>query len=139
MPWIKLLHIVALLMWCGALLYMPALLLHQYARPESSETFHTHAPPIPRMLFTALATPAALLAIVSGTLLFLIYGLSGGWLTVKLVAVAGMVMAHLACGWVILRLEQGFHSWIRTVAGAAALLALLCIFTVLLMVLAKPL
>ena len=28
MPWLKLLHIAALVIWCGSLLYLPALLSH---------------------------------------------------------------------------------------------------------------
>lgn len=139
MPWIKLLHIVTLLTWCGALLYLPALLLQQCSRTPAVHSFEVDAPPVPRMLFTALATPAALLAIVSGTLLFLTYGLSGGWLTVKLMAVAGMVLAHIVCGWLVLRLEQGYVTWVRSVASAVALFATLCMLTVLVMVLAKPL
>ncbi|WP_043528048.1 CopD family protein [Litchfieldella xinjiangensis] len=138
MPWLKLLHIVALLFWCATLVYMPALLLQECGRQRNAPSLQERAPPAPRMLFTYLATPSALLAIVSGTLLFLVYALFGGWLVVKLMAVMGMVFAHLACGWLILRLEQGYMAWMNTVAAGLAVFAPLCMLTVLTMVLAKP-
>lgn len=138
MPWIKLVHIVALLFWCGALLYLPALILHEYGRGKSALSFQPHMPPIPRMVFTTVATPAALLAIISGTLLFLTYALFGGWLVLKLMAVVGMVFAHIICGWLITRLEQGKLAWMKMTAVAVTLFAALCMLTVITLVIAKP-
>ncbi|MBD3894801.1 CopD family protein [Halomonas sp. ML-15] len=137
MPWIKFVHIAALVCWCGALLYLPALLMAS-VRQRADGGFDHDAPPIPRFLFNSAATPAALLAIASGTLLFLIYGLAGGWLVLKLAAVMGMVLCHALCGWLILRVEQNHWRGVWTLSALTAALASLLMLTVIALVLAKP-
>lgn len=100
MPLLKLLHFAALVGWCGLLLYLPTLLAAA-ARD---------ADPVPsglaRQLFVTAATPAALLAIATGTALFLADGIVALWLVAKLGMVTGMVLCHLTCGALILRAEQ---------------------------------
>lgn len=138
MPWLKLLHIAALVVWCGSLLYLPALL--SQALPLRKDTaFAQGTPPIQRFFYCSIATPAALLAIASGTLLFLIHGVLGGWLIFKLGAVVAMVAAHGCFGWLILRLEKGHYRWIKPANWSALCVALVGILSVLAFVLAKPL
>lgn len=138
MPWLKLLHIAALVIWCGALLYLPALLL-QALQLRKDAGFAQGTPPMPRFFYNSIATPAALSAIASGTLLFLLHGLLGGWLILKLGAVVLMVAAHGCFGWLILRLEMGIFKGVKTASLCALLLALVGIFGVLGFVLSKPL
>src|SRR5690606_40905463 len=69
MPLLNLLHFAALLCWCGALLYLPALIAAGTRRGDS--LFYRDHAHLTRMAFTLIATPAALLAIGSGTALFL--------------------------------------------------------------------
>ena len=113
MPWLKLLHIAALVIWCGALLYLPALLLHALQLRKDAG-FAQGTPPMPRFFYNSIATPAALVAIASGTLLFLLHGLLGGWLILKLGAVVLMVAAHGCFGWLILRLEMGIFKGVKS-------------------------
>ncbi|XKH59164.1 CopD family protein [Halomonas sediminis] len=137
MPWLKLLHIIALVIWCGSLLYLPALIIQSSrARPDAG--FAQNAPLMPRFFFISTATPAALVAIVTGTVLFLLHHQTGGWLVFKLFAVMGMVAAHGGLGWLITRLENG--RTLGTTVGSVffALLAVSAIVTVLTLVLAKP-
>ncbi|PCF95797.1 CopD family protein [Vreelandella nigrificans] len=138
MPWLKLLHIAALVIWCGALLYLPALLSHALQLRKDSG-FAQGTPPMPRFFYNSIATPAALAAIASGTLLFLLNGLLGGWLIFKLVAVVLMVAAHGCFGWLILRLEMGIYKGVKAAMLLALLLAVAGILGVLGFVLAKPL
>ncbi len=138
MPWLKFLHILTLVLWCGALLYLPVLLA-QLAHPERrASSFAPAATPIPRLLYNGFATPAALLAIATGSLLFLWYQLAGAWLVLKLLAVSGMVLAHGLCGWLILRLEQGLPRGVAAGAMTAGVLAATGMLTVVTLVLAKP-
>lgn len=137
MPWIKFVHIAALVCWCGALLYLPALLM-AILRERRATAFADDAPPIPRYLFNSAATPAALLAIASGTLLFLVEGLAGGWLVLKLVAVTGMVLCHALCGWLILRVEQERTKGVHWLGALTACVASLLMIAVVTLVLAKP-
>lgn len=136
MPWLKLLHFAALLCWCGSLLYLPALIAssaqgnHSRLHPETDY-------PV-RLVFTLFATPAALLAIGSGTLLFLLAGKWAGWLALKLAAVAGMALCHALCGVLVLRLErQPERALALECTGLGSLAALLVALT-LWLVLAKP-
>lgn len=138
MPWIKFLHIVALVSWCGTLLYLPALLVQSARAASDTPSFASSSPPMPRFVYNSLAAPAALLAIASGTLLFLVQGLAGGWLVLKLLVVAGMVLAHCACGWLALRLEQGNNRGVSGAAMGVGLLAAACMLSVVGLVLVKP-
>ncbi|MGO2008018.1 CopD family protein [Vreelandella alkaliphila] len=138
MPWLKLLHIAALVIWCGALLYLPALLLHALQLRKDAG-FAQGTPPMPRFFYNSIATPAALVAIASGTLLFLLHGLLGGWLILKLGAVVLMVAAHGCFGWLILRLEMGIFKGVKVASLCALILALTGILGVLGFVLSKPL
>lgn len=139
MPWIKILHIMAIATWCGMLLYLPVL-LGQAVRTAAPGglSFASTAPSVLRFVYNGLATPAALLAIATGTLLILVYGLAAGWLVLKLLAVAGMVVAHGASGWLILRLEQGTSRGVAAGAMAALGLAAVSMLVVVALVLAKP-
>jgi protoporphyrinogen IX oxidase len=138
MPWIKFLHITALASWCGMLLYLPALLSLTVRGAPGAFPFASTSPPVLRFVYNGLATPAALLAIATGTLLFLIDGVAAGWLVLKLLAVAGMVLAHGASGWLILRLEQGMSRGVAAGATAATGLAAVSMLAVIALVLAKP-
>ena len=138
MPWIKFLHIVALVSWCGLLLYLP-LLLCQLARPERrARGFAPEAPSLPRLVYNGLASPAGLLAIASGTLLFLVHGVIGAWLVLKLLAVSAMVLAHGLCGWLLLRLEHDRPRGVVAGALSAGAVAGLSMLAVVALVLAKP-
>lgn len=137
MPWIKILHIATLLCWCGTLLYLPALLLAS-AKPRVGSSFHAPAPVILRFLFTHIATPFALVAIMSGTLLFIVGQLTGGWLVLKLAAVTGMVFCHVLCGGLIVRLEQARLRGMFPVSVLVAAVAASLMLVVLILVLSKP-
>jgi uncharacterized membrane protein len=102
MPWLKLLHISAVIVWCGALLYLPAAIAEA---GRGVRRGHRHA--LLRALYTTVATPAALVAVGSGTLVFVWQGPLAPWLIAKLALVGLLVLTHLACGLLILRIEHG--------------------------------
>lgn len=137
MPWIKVLHIAALLCWCAALLYLPAMLLAG-ARAHKEMPFEVPVPDLLRFLFTHVATPLALLAIISGTLLFIVGQLTGGWLVLKLAAVSGMVICHVLCGALIVRLGRGERRFVASLSALSAVVTVLLMLAVLVLVLSKP-
>ncbi|QOR37841.1 hypothetical protein HNO52_04475 [Billgrantia diversa] len=137
MPWIKILHIATLVCWCAALLYLPAMLLAG-ARSRGTSSFDLPVPIILRFVFTHIATPFALLAIVSGTVLFIVGQIAASWLVLKLAAVSGMVLCHVLCGGLIVRLEQ---ERLRGLVVASALIAIVSaalMLVVLVLVLSTP-
>ncbi|HUG25036.1 CopD family protein [Piscinibacter sp.] len=137
MPWLKLFHIVSLIAWCGVLLYLPAAIAAGSGRTPS-EIFHGPHGGMARTLFTVVATPAALLTIVSGTALILLYGLPGYWLMGKLTVVAAMVLCHVLCGALILRVERNRDAAVGARCAVLGTASALLIFAAAWLVLRKP-
>lgn len=133
---LKLLHFAALLAWCGSLLYLPALIAAGTRHGEPA--FYRDHAYILRRVFTLVSSPAALLAIASGTVLFLGAASLGPWLIVKLTLVALLVVCHALCGVLILKIERRAEGRIRRLCAAVGGLAILLVGATLWMVLAKP-
>nr|WP_100547883.1 MULTISPECIES: CopD family protein [unclassified Pseudomonas] len=136
MPLLKLLHFMALIGWCGALLYLPAMIAA--GTRSSDEMFYRDHAHLTRTVFNLIATPAALLAIGSGTALFLRESIFDPWLIVKLTTVAGMVLCHALCGVLILRIERAAEPALRRDCLLIAVLLSALIGATLWLVLAKP-
>jgi putative membrane protein len=136
MPLLKLLHFIALIGWCGVLLYLPALIAT--GTRSSAELFYRGHAHLTRTVFNLVATPAALITIGSGTALFLRQTLFDPWLIAKLTAVAGMVICHALCGVLILRIEREPNSSVGRACVLIAALVAMLISTTLWLVLGKP-
>jgi len=136
MPLLKLLHFTALIAWCGTLLYLPALIAASCRTAYSVE--RPGHPGLNRTIFTLVATPAALLAIGSGTALFLRDGTFGIWLVAKLTAVAVMVICHALCGLLILQCERQPRPALTIACVALGSLTFAMMAATLWLVLAKP-
>jgi putative membrane protein len=136
MPWLKILHVSAVIAWAGTLLYMPLLIAAASPRSRASREeglpFH-----LLRGVFVNLATPAALLAIGSGTAIFLWSGLLAHWLMVKLALVGLLVLGHALCGMLLLRVERG-EPLAAGVTHGVMVLSLLWLAAIAWLVLRKP-
>lgn len=106
MPWLKLLHISAVIVWCGTLLYLPTLIASATGSRQAPVFDHAHQRVL-RSLFTLVVTPAALVAIASGTAIFVFMGPLTLWLIAKLAVVGLLVLAHATCGLLVLKAERG--------------------------------
>lgn len=99
--WLKVGHIVAVVAWMAALLYLPRIMVyHADAAPGSkvSETFKV----MERRLLRAIAEPAMGAAWIFGLALVVTGGWwSAGWLYAKLALVVALSAFHgVAAGWV---------------------------------------
>lgn len=137
MPWLKLLHIGAVILWCGALLYLPGALAAT-ASAAAGEVPPDTRHRLLRPLYTLVATPAALLAIASGTAIFVFQDVMAVWLMAKLGVVGLLVLGHGACGLLVLRVERGQHRGTHGLAGLIAISTLLCLLAIAWLVLEKP-
>ena len=137
MLWFLTLHIIALVFWAAALLYMPALIAARGAHHLPVQAPANPFNSIERVLFTQVATPAALVAIMAGTLVFVIDRTLDPWLIIKLSLVAALVVCHVAVGWLVLRVERGGTPLVP-VCIALALFSLTLFGLILWLVLAKP-
>ena len=136
MLWLLLLHISAVLCWCGTLLYLPALIAGTTSLQSTSEQ-QRHI----RMVLTiyrSILTPAALIAIVSGTTLFVVGDIADTWLILKLTLVATLVLCHALMGWMILLVQESSN---RNIAPFCALIGagtIILILSIIWVVLTKP-
>ncbi|MBS8241544.1 hypothetical protein DYI22_13680 [Marinobacter lipolyticus] len=132
------LHISTLVFWVGFLLYLPALVSFSPDTERTSLASDFPEPAVTRMLFTHVATPIALLAIIAGTLVFVAYQIIQPWLIVKMTLVVLLVVNHIVVGLLVMRAETGnerfLRSWCLLSTGTTCSLAT----AVLWLVLAKP-
>ena len=93
--WIKALHVIAIIAWMAALLYLPRLFVyHAGVAPgtSQSETFKV----MERRLLKAIATPAMVASWLFGLGVAWIAGSWwSGWFHVKLACVVGLTLVHL--------------------------------------------
>lgn len=92
--WIKALHVMAVISWMAALLYLPRLMVYHCAAEKGSnqsETFKV----MERRLLRLIATPAMIASWVTGLWLIFEAGLwRDGWLHGKLALVLGLSAVH---------------------------------------------
>jgi putative membrane protein len=92
--WIKALHILGVIAWMAAMLYLPRLFVYHSIEPKGSETSETFKV-MERRLLKAIMTPAMIVTWGAG--LFLIWKggwMSSGWLHGKLLLVILLSGVH---------------------------------------------
>lgn len=96
MLWLKALHVVAIISWMAGLLYIWR--LYVYHAMTNEPAVRDQLAVMERKLLRAITTPAAVVALLSGSgLLAMTPGfLSQPWMHVKLVLVLGMFGSHAA-------------------------------------------
>lgn len=135
--WVMVAHIATLGVWSAALLIMAGL----YARPpQADDRAEVHRFALMcRYTFMMLGSPAAVVAILTGSALVALRGVDGSWLLGKLAAVAMLAMFHVYCGHLLHTQEKAAlpqpPPWKRPFLF---LVPLLLISTIFVLVLAKP-
>lgn len=118
MLWIKSLHVIFLITWFAGLFYLPRLFVYhaQASDDISLERFKL----MERKLFYGIMTPGGVLTVIFGLWLWLGYGITGTWLSVKLVLVLGLIAFHVYCGKLLLDFKHGrnrhghvFYRWLN--------------------------
>ena len=137
MPWLLVVHISAILLWSASLLYLPALIVGGKSGRVDFEQRHSLA--LGRTLFTLIVTPAAMLAIVTGTAIFITAHVTSLWLVLKLTLVSGLVICHSLLGWMILRVGHDAGKNTIPMCVSLATASMLFIVAIVTVVLMKPL
>ncbi|WP_034855297.1 CopD family protein [Sinorhizobium sojae] len=133
---IKLLHIATIALWAGGLVSLPVLYV-QRARVRDNEALYRLQMMV-RFAYVALISPAAFVAIATGTMLIFGQQTFAGWFSLKLFFVSVLAALHVLTGLVIIRLfreGETYPIWrflLTTVGTSAVVLAILFV------VLAKP-
>jgi len=95
-PWLKTLHIIAVISWMAALLYLPRLFVYHCTVLPGSETSETFKI-MERRLSKAIMNPAMTVATASGLAIVLTPGYlasTTGWIWLKLALAAILLATH---------------------------------------------
>ena len=93
--WVKSFHIIFLVSWYAGLFYLPRLYVHHAMTTDAATRERLEI--MERKLFWFI-TPWAVLTLAFGFWLQFGYGISGGWLHLKLALVVLLVAFHVWCG-----------------------------------------
>lgn len=134
--WLKLVHIAAIAVWMAGLVSLPGLYVQRAHVADDEQLYRLQR--TVRFAYLALVSPAAFIAVASGTALIFGREVFEPWLSLKLALVSLLALLHSLTGLVIIRLfREGevYPVW-RFLAVTA--LTMLLVLGVLYLVLAKP-
>lgn len=132
---LKFLHIGTIAIWAGGLIVLPFLFRQRRAAGER-ELDHLHR--VVRFVYVTTTSPAAFLAISSGTLLIFLEVTHYKWFSLKMLLVGAMVMLHVLAGLITVRVFGSAGRFGRFSYVALTCAYLLLIIAILWIALAKP-
>ncbi|NIF53451.1 CopD family protein [Burkholderia sp. Ax-1724] len=133
---LKFIHLAAIALWSGGLIVLPFLFWQRGAQTEGTELDRLHR--ITRMVYVELTSPAAFVAIASGTALIFLQATFVEWFSLKMVLVGIMAMLHVVAGLVLhdVFLPDGRFSRASLIVLSVAYVVV--IVAIIWIVLAKP-
>ena len=133
---LKFMHLAAIALWSGGLIALPLLFWQRRALEAGVDLDRLHR--ITRLVYVELTSPAAFIAIGSGTALIFLQATFQEWFSLKMVLVGIMAMLHVVAGLVLLQLflPDGRFSWLSYLALTSAYIVV--ITAIIWIVLAKP-
>ncbi|MGH8429749.1 MAG: CopD family protein, partial [Solimonas sp.] len=133
---VKFIHLATIALWSGGLIVLPLLFWQRRLIAVGPDLDRLHR--ITRFVYVGMTSPAAVVAIGSGTALIFLQGTFREWFTLKMALVGIMVMLHVVAGLVAIRLfaPDGRFGWRSCIALTSAYLVL--IVAIIWVVLAKP-
>ncbi|MBY0338156.1 MAG: CopD family protein [Acetobacteraceae bacterium] len=97
-PWVKSLHVVAIITWMAGLFYLPRLYVYHSQIPVGAGREHERFVKMERLLLRAIMNPSMIAAWLFGLLLVLtpsVVDWRGGWWHLKLLSVILMTAFHM--------------------------------------------
>ena len=133
---LKFAHLAAIALWSGGLVVLPFLFWQRRTLSAGSDLDRLHR--ITRLVYVELCSPAAFVAIGTGTALIFLQATFEEWFSIKMVLVGMMAMLHVVAGLVLMQLftPQGRFSRLSYITLMAAYMVL--ITAIIWVVLAKP-
>lgn len=133
---LKFVHLATIAVWAGGLIVLPFLFWQRQGLAVGPELDRLHR--VTRFVYVAMTSPAAFLAIGSGTALIFLQATFQEWFSVKMLLVGVMVMLHVVAGLVLLHLfAPGGHFGSFSYVGLTGAYLVLITATIW-VVLAKP-
>ncbi len=133
---LKFVHLAAIGLWSGGLIALPFLFSQRRTVEAGLELDRLHR--VARLVYVELTSPAAFIAIGSGTALIFLQATFEEWFSLKMLLVAIMAMLHIVAGLILLQLfsPEGRFSRLSYMALTSAYMVL--ITAIIWVVLAKP-
>ena len=133
---LKFVHLAAIALWSGGLVALPFLFWQRRTLEAGLDLDRLHR--VARLVYVELTSPAAFVAIASGTALIFQQSTFTEWFSVKMMLVAIMAILHVVAGLVLaqLFLPEGRFGWLSYLALTSAYILL--ITAIIWVVLAKP-
>ncbi|WP_144578988.1 CopD family protein [Agrobacterium sp. DE0009] len=133
---VKFLHFLAISIWVAGLVSLPSLYVQRAHVQTAEDRFRLQK--IVRFSYIKVLSPAAFIAVASGTTLIFLQSTYLSWFSAKLVLVALLVLLHVLTGLVIIRLfNEGevYPAWrFVVVTAVSSILAIGIVY----LALAKP-
>jgi protoporphyrinogen IX oxidase len=136
MVWLKFLHIATIAIWSAGLVSLPGLYV-QRAHARDDDTLYRLQGMV-RFAYVALISPAAFIAIGTGTALILVQETFEPWFHLKLLLVALLVVVHVLTGLVIIRLFREGETYSSWRAVVVTILTVIVATAIIGVVLLKP-
>jgi len=133
---LKFVHLAAIALWSGGLIALPFLFWQRRTLEAGLDLDRLHR--VARLVYVELTSPAAFIAIASGTALIFLQATFAEWFSLKMVLVGIMAMLHVVAGLVLVQLflPEGRFGWLSYLALTSAYIVL--ITAIIWVVLAKP-
>ncbi len=112
-PWIKCLHIIAVISWMAGLFYLPRIFVYHVERSNGKDQLNDVFLVMEKKLHSFIMNPAMILSWICGILLSLTPGIidfSELWVWVKLVSIIGMTLFNIWLGIKIVDFQDGNNS-----------------------------
>jgi uncharacterized membrane protein len=98
---LKFVHLAAIALWSGGLIALPFLFWQRRALAPGLDLDRLHR--VARLVYVELTSPAAFIAIGSGTALIFLQATFQEWFSLKMLLVGIMAMLHVLAGLVLLQ------------------------------------
>jgi len=133
---LKFVHLGAIALWSGGLIALPFLFLQRGTIEAGLDLDRLHR--VTRLVYVELASPAAFVAIGSGTALIFLQATFAEWFSLKMVLVGIMAMLHVVAGLILMQLflPKGKFTMLSYAGLMSAYIVLIA--AILWIVLAKP-
>ncbi len=133
---LKFIHLATIALWSGGLIVLPFLFVQRQLLPAGAKLDRLHR--LTRFVYVATTSPAAVIAIGSGTALIFLQGTFREWFTLKMVLVGAMVMLHVVAGLVAMRVFTPEGRFGQRSFVSLTMVYLVLIVAILWVALAKP-
>lgn len=133
---LKFVHLAAIAIWSGGLVALPFLFWQRRALEAGPDLDRLHR--MARFVYVEMTSPAAFVAIASGTALIFLQATFQEWFSLKMLLVAVMAMLHVMAGLVLLHLFSPTGRFGRSSYVALTSAYVVLIAAILWVVLAKP-